>query len=166
MTSDSDDAADVLIRYVIVGTFEPETLSKRLGIPASACWRAGDVCPPKRVAEKSDGWVLESAFERSDEVVTRVGAMLGALYSLRRKLAALRRRWRLSTSLQVVIYLRRSTGPDLSFPSDMLVRVAAVADDFGIDLYGDSLGGLAQGGAAPRGDQSLHRPRRGRARVR
>lgn len=126
--------ADTYGYFAILGTFEPDEISRQLGLVPSHTARKGDpVLPGAILTHKRDYWELDSGLTTEStpsEHISSLVSRLGDVTPLLRRLADHH-----ELRLSVAIYLRGAQGPETWVGPAALRWLSEVGAAIDFDLY-------------------------------
>ena len=65
--------------FTVVGEFDPEDISRQVGMRPSDCWMKGDIHPRTRLERKFSRWSLDSRLDRSVPLEAHIKDVLDQL---------------------------------------------------------------------------------------
>ncbi len=109
----------------------PKEIESQLGIPCDRSWLKGDLRLNTLIKEKSNGWVIESKLDRSEEIQEHISNILDRLQEITSRIVSLSPR--ATVLLSCAIYSDET--PSLYFDKNMVKKISSIEADFDIDLY-------------------------------
>lgn len=118
--------------FTMVGEFEPNDITTRLGIKPTDCWKKGDRNERTHIERKFSRWSLYTRLDRSEVLEAHVDDVLEQLQPIREKIVDLRNE--VDGGMQLVAFFHRGY-PGLHFEVPTLSKLAAMNLSMDMDFY-------------------------------
>ncbi|MBP0027179.1 DUF4279 domain-containing protein [Roseofilum sp. Guam] len=118
--------------FTITGSFNPDEITRRVGIAPTRCWSKGDINPKTHLERKFSRWSLYSRLDRKEELETHVSDVLIQLEQNSEAFQNISQEF--EACMELVGYFRVSY-PDLYFERDMIEKLAKYSLEVSFDFY-------------------------------
>ncbi|MGH9196068.1 MAG: DUF4279 domain-containing protein [Acidimicrobiia bacterium] len=125
--------------FKLVGSFDPQDLTTRLGVTPTAAARKGERAGPSLVTFEQDIWRLTLPTEDTFEAHHQVETMVELLEGISNRLARAREELQLEAIMTLRIYILTSPvvggTPRCELSHDLMRRLSKLKVDLEIDLF-------------------------------
>ena len=114
--------------------FDPDEVTRRVGLEPTRTWRAGDIRRPGATAAKISCWSLYTDLEQTWDTDRHIAQVIDLLRPHIQSINAVRKELRLEAEFACVLYIR-SKRPALHFDRAILDVVDALDAEIDVDIY-------------------------------
>src|SRR5207253_7204987 len=127
---------EVEVHFKLVGEFDPEVVTRALGLSPTRTWRSGERLGTSLVTFDTDGWRVTAGPRGTLAAGELVRELLLLLAPIGPKLAALRSQTKLKTILTVRVYIppERDAAPYLYVENDLMQQLADLDAALDVDI--------------------------------
>ena len=118
--------------FTVVGSFEPDEITRKVGVTPTKCWCEGDLNPRSGLKYSFSRWILRSRLETAASLETHVTDVLDQLDSNRTTFREIS--IELGGVMELVAYFYRDY-PGLSMEHDLIQRMAEYSLSIDCDFY-------------------------------
>lgn len=115
--------------------FDPEEVTRRLGLLPTRTWRLGDPVPGTLLRRKSTAWLIDSGKEATVDLAEQATRVLGPAFSQESAVSRLRQELGLTVTLSCAVYLENER-PDIHFSPDLLIGLTRLRAEIDVAVYG------------------------------
>lgn len=118
--------------FTIADSFDPDEITRRLGVEPSDSWRQGDIHPRTRMERKFSRWCLNSRLAHSEPLETHIADVLAQLDQNADAFASISKEY--GGCMQLVGYFHEGY-PGLDFDAQLVARLARYGLSVDFDFY-------------------------------
>lgn len=118
--------------FTVTGEFNPEEVTRRLGVVPTDSWKKGDLHPRTGLERKFSRWCLYSRLARSEELETHVADVLAQMDNNPEAFVAVSKEY--GGHMQLVGYFHE-TYPGLFFEASLIGGLARYGLSVDFDFY-------------------------------
>ena len=120
-------------RFSLQGRFEPDDVTRQIGLQPTRIWRRGDMRTRVRAWE-SDGWAIHLDPEDSVDLPGMTARLVAILEPRVDAINVARERWALSSHLGLIA-LTTDTSPIIHFVPDVLSVLVSLGIELDVDVW-------------------------------
>ena len=129
-------ATRMMVALLLTGEFDPEEITRRVGVqPSFTCRRGDPVSKRSTMRQKFDGWRFSTGEEDSFDLGARIRGLLDLLHGRAADFSAVCKDLSLDAEIECVVYMYGAQGPALSIDSRTVAEIAEYGASIDIDLY-------------------------------
>jgi hypothetical protein len=118
--------------FTVTGSFDPEDITRRVGIEPSAAWRKGDLHPRTRMERRFSRWSLESKVPRNEPLEAHIASVLEQLEVNAEAFSTVAKQY--AGCMQLVGYFHERY-PGLNFDASLIARISRFGLSIDFDFY-------------------------------
>ena len=123
--------------FSLTGNFNPDELSRTLGLQPTRTWRAGDSVGKRSIDRADDGGAIEVPRVDSLDVADQIAKLLTILEARLSDLFIVTAKYKLVSIVACAVYVEAADGtpPAMHFPPETIARLNEMGTSLDIDLY-------------------------------
>lgn len=121
-------------RLVVSGRFDPDELSKTIGLPPTEAWRADDPRTKFGASWGFDAWCLSSSIDSDLDWPQKIEVLLDAIEPVKEQFLNFVKSRNLEVEVQCIAFTDARV-PVTWFSHSLLKRIVTLSADLDIDLY-------------------------------
>jgi hypothetical protein len=125
-----------MVEFSIYGeSFEPEHITRELGIMPSETYWKGDIINHGKNTRKETAWIISTGYEISNDINDQIEKILALLDDKIEILIKLKTKFSLNILFMIVIMIENKETPAMYFKKHFIQFVSKIGAEIGFDTY-------------------------------
>ncbi len=125
----------ITVHFTITGRFDPNEVTKRLGMNPSKAWKFGDTIQKTLTTYKHDGWKLSTEEIDSLDLNEPLNQIWEIIQPHKTEIIDICNDLSLETEFSCVVEVEEDEYPTLHFDSEMIKQISELKADIDIDIF-------------------------------